>query len=59
MLQIVNLSMAFKKIGIPLIACKNVSTPPPQFPSKNFKNPFKLLINKCLVAAVMLWAPRL
>ena len=44
MLQILNLSMASKKIAIPLTACRNVSNPLPQFPSKNFKNPFKTLI---------------
>ena len=43
MLQILNLSMASKKIGIPLTALRNVSTPLPQFPSKKFKNPFKIL----------------
>ena len=45
MLQILNLSMASKNIGNPLPAFRIVSIPLPKFPSKNFKNPFKILTN--------------
>ena len=40
MLQILNLSMASKKISIPL-SCLQKFLPPPLFPSKNFKTPKK------------------